>query len=327
MHGLAVLFCLSVTLLPGQEPDAAAVENVHWRADGVLLDHGPAGTFDETAVKDPSIVCHGGRWHLFYTARFKDGYSIGYVGGDRLDTLSSQPRHKLVFLQGNGSTYAAAPQVFFFAPQKKWYLVFQTGTAKYQPVYSTNADIDRPDAWTQPQPLVEKTDPAKWIDFWVICDETAAYLFFTRDHEAVYAMTTPIDRFPEGFAHPVEAFSPVHEAVHVYKVERREEYHMVYETRAEGDMRHFGLARAARLSGPWQEVTRRFAAGDQLEFSSPGTHWTDEVSHGEMLRAGEDQRLEYAPDHARMLIQGMPRNEHTGDYPSLPWRLGIITRQ
>jgi hypothetical protein len=327
MHDLAVFFCLSLPLLSGAGPGTVVGESVRWKAEVVLLEHGPAGAFDETAVKDPSIVCHEGRWHLFYTARAENGYSIGYVAGDRLDALSSQPRHTLACLQGNASTYAAAPQVFFFAPQKRWYLIFQTNAATYQPVYSTNPDIDRPDAWTPPQPLVQKTDRAKWIDFWVICDETTAHLFYTRNHGAVYVMTTPIDRFPGGFADPAEVFSPVHEAVHVYKVEGRDEYHMVYETREKGDARQFGLARAARLSGPWQKVTDRFAAGDQLEFAESATHWTDEVSHGEMLRVGEDQRLEYAPDHARMLIQGMPREKHTGDYPSLPWRLGIITRQ
>ena len=327
MHGLAVFVCLSLPLLSGGGAEKDSVENIHWRAEGILLEHGSAGTFDETAVKDPSIVCHEGRWHLFYTARSQGGYSIGCVGGDRLDALSSQPQHKLACLQGDASAYVAAPQVFYFTPQKKWYLVFQTDTAKYQPVYSTNTDIDRPDGWTPPQPLVHKTDPAKWIDFWVICDETTACLFFTRNHEAVWVMKTPIERFPGGFADPVAVFSPVHEAVHVYKVQGRDEYHMVYETRAEGDARRFGLARAARLSGPWQNVTDRFAAGDQLDFAASGTHWTDEVSHGEMLRAGENQRLEYIPDHARMLIQGMPREEHRGDYPSLPWRLGVITRQ
>jgi endo-1,4-beta-xylanase len=327
MCGLAVLLCLSIPLLSGQAEDAANVENAHWRIGGVLFSPGPAGTFDDVAVKDPSIVCHDGRWHLFYTARSKNGYSIGYVGADRLETLSSQPRHQLGRLHGDASAYAAAPQVFFFRPQHRWYLVFQTSGANYQPVYSTNGDIGSPDAWTDPQPLVQKKDPAKWIDFWVICDESTAYLFFTRNHEGVYVMTTPVERFPEGFARPQEVFSPVHEAVHVYRVTARAEYHMIYEVRTGGDTRHFGLARAAHLSGPWQNVTDRFAAGEQLDFGDAGTRWTDEVSHGEMLRSGFDQLLEYEPNHARIMVQGMPRKEHTGDYSLLPWRLGIITRQ
>ena len=42
---------------------------VRWTAGPVLLAAGAAGTFDEVAVKDPSLVHHGGPWHLFYTAR------------------------------------------------------------------------------------------------------------------------------------------------------------------------------------------------------------------------------------------------------------------
>jgi endo-1,4-beta-xylanase len=185
--------------------------------------------------------------------------------------------------------------------------------------------LDKPGYWRPGR--VQKTDPAKWIDFWVICDETTAYLFFTRDHKGVWIMTTPLDRFPEGLTEPREVFGPAHEAVHVYKVADRGEYHMIYEMRETGDIRRFGLARANKLSGPWANVTDRFAAGDQLRFGLGSTRWTGEVSHGEFLRAGVDERLEYVPDRARLLIQGMPRAEHNGPYSLLPWRLGVITRE
>jgi predicted GH43/DUF377 family glycosyl hydrolase len=48
-----------------------------WSAGPVLFAPGERGTFDETAVKDPSIVYHEGRWHLFYTARGQGKYSLG----------------------------------------------------------------------------------------------------------------------------------------------------------------------------------------------------------------------------------------------------------
>jgi Glycosyl hydrolase family 62 len=40
----------------------------------------------------------------------------------------------------------AASQIFFFAPQRKWYLVFQAGA----PQYSTTDDITKPETWTAP---------------------------------------------------------------------------------------------------------------------------------------------------------------------------------
>lgn len=327
MYGVVATFCVLFLLNADSVVPAGAAEHARWRVDNVLLEPGPADTFDEVAVKDPSIVCHEGRWHLFYTARSKKEYGIGYVSGERLAALASQPRRLLTQLRGVSSTYAAAPQVFFFRPKNTWFLVFQTQDTNYQPVFSTNENIGNPESWTTPQPLVQKTDPAKWIDFWVICDESAAYLFFTREHEGVWIMTTPLDRFPEGFSGPKEVFAPVHEAVHVYKVAGRAEYHMIYEMRDDNDIRHFGLARAEHLAGPWVNVADRFAAGDYLQYEKAGLRWTDEVSHGEFLRAGVDERLEYAPEHLRLLIQGMPRAEHDGIYPLLPWRLGIITRE
>jgi hypothetical protein len=40
-----------------------------WKPELSILDPGSKGSFDETAVKDLSIVFAGGKWHVFYTAR------------------------------------------------------------------------------------------------------------------------------------------------------------------------------------------------------------------------------------------------------------------
>jgi len=50
------------------------------------------------------------------------------------------------------------------------------------------------------------------------------------------------------------------------------------------------------------------------------------VSHGEMIRSGYDQRLEYDADEPAMLIQGLLKDATDVPYPSLPWRLGVIRR-
>ncbi|WP_328814522.1 non-reducing end alpha-L-arabinofuranosidase family hydrolase [Nonomuraea cypriaca] len=46
----------------------------------------------------------------------------------------------------------AAPQVFYFAPQKKWYLVYQTGL----PSYSTTKDPSKPETWSAPRNFQEE---------------------------------------------------------------------------------------------------------------------------------------------------------------------------
>jgi endo-1,4-beta-xylanase len=266
-------------------------------------------------------VFHGGKWHLFYSARDKTDYSIGYVSGERLADLADAKRTQLTQLHSAQAKYAAAPQVFYFRPRQKWYLIFQTTDAHYQPVYSTTARLNDPASWTEPQVLAAKTESAKWIDFWVICDETTAYLFLTRDHKEVVVMSTPIAMFPSGFSSPRVVFAPVHEAVHVYR--QAKEYVMLYEQQGSDGLRHFGLARSTRLDGGWQVSEERFAGSERLMASAD--RWTDEVSHGELLRSGFDERLEIPRSRWEFLIQGMPRASHTGRYPLLPWKLGLIT--
>ncbi len=51
---------------------------------------------------------------------------------------------------------------------------------------------------------------------------------------------------------------------------------------------------------------------------------TDEVSHGELLRAGYDETMDIGQREIEFLIQGMPAGDHKGPYPSLPWSIGLI---
>jgi len=318
-------FCLASTVAGGESgrPDPG-----RWRVGPSVLLPGSEGCFDETAVKDPSVVFFGDQWHLFYTAAGKGQYVTGYVAGARLEDLGRARRHELNAVRGVASRYGCAPQVFYFEPRKTWYLIFQTRDANYQPAYSTTATIDRPESWSKPQPLVAKNEPAKWIDFWVICDATTAYLFFTRGHRDVCVMTTDVASFPHGFSDARRVFGPVHEAVHVYKVKGRDRYHMFYETLLPGSekFRRYGLATAEDLLGPWRRLSDDFARGDQLVYPPETEKWTEEVSYGELIRAGCDQRLEYDPRQTTFLIQGLRTVEHEGPYPQLRWRLGLIRK-
>lgn len=317
--------CCSVQAEEGGGPGPVE-QPLRWRVGPPILLPGPEGSFDNVAVKDPSVVFFGGKWHVFYTARGDRQYVTGYVSAPRLEEIGRAPRHELKPVRGETSRYGCAPQVFYFEPQETWYLIFQTRDAHYQPAYSTTTTIDKPESWSEPAPLVAKNELAKWIDFWVICDRTTAYLFFTRSHRDVCVMTTSIERFPHGLGNMRRVFGPVHEAVHVYKVEGGSRYHMLYETRVPGSekLRRYGLATADRLLGPWERVTDDFATGDQLVYPPATDKWTEEVSHGELIRAGYDQTLQYDPGHTTLLIQGLRIAEHQGPYPELPWKLGLI---
>ncbi len=297
----------------------------YWRISPPVFTAGPAHTFDETAVKDPSIVYYKNQWHLFYTARGQEKYQISYAAAPTLAKLNSAPRTLLSQLRGNSDSYAAAPQVFYFTPQNTWYLIYQTRDSNYQPVYSTTQTIENPASWATPKPLVSKKDTGKWIDFWVICDNTTAYLFYTRNQNDVYIQTTSLEKFPDGFGNPKKEYSNLEEAVHVYKAKSKNEYHMIYELNVNQE-RSFGLATASSLAGPWKKVTDQYATGSQLRYPPDTDIWTEMVSHGEALRSGYDQRLEYDDRHPRWLIQGLFKNQNTGNYAERPWKLGIIEK-
>jgi len=315
---LAALFLIAFQV------GAAAV----WRAESKpLFTQGPAGAFDDVSVKDPSVVRRGGKWHLFYTAigSPQEPPSIAYAAAETLSGLETAERHHLNQLAGEKTPYAAAPQVFFFEPQGKWYMIYQTHDhPDLQPVYSTTATIGDPSSWAEPAELVRRDEDTRWIDFWVICDEEYAYLFYSRTQRDVYMRKTRIEDFPSGWGPHRHVFdAPIKEAVHVYKVSGREEYNLFYEAGSHPDQtRYFGQAWAPSLNGPWTHVTETYAAGDQLDFQG-GRAWTEVVSHGEALRSGYNQRLEYEED-ARWLIQGLRKEDYSGPYNRLPWVLGLI---
>lgn len=320
MVAASVLLPCATTGMAGAEEPA---EN-RWRIADPTLTPGAAGTFLEVSVKDPTIVYHDDRWHLFFTARGRNEYTTGYVAAKELTGLQSAKRHELPMIRGKGR-YGCAPQVFYYQPQQRWYLIFQNRDSNYQPVFSTTADIAKPQSWSRPGKLIEKDSRAKWIDFWVIADTTKAYLFYTQGHRGVMVRSTSLDAFPTGWGEAKLVFDNVHEAVHVYKVRDKNEFHMIYELN-HGGVRAFGLATAGQLEGPWHKVTDRYATGDQLQFAGSGKPWTEMVSHGEAIRTGYNQRMEYDPANCRWLIQGILTSQSKVSYPSLPWKLGIITK-
>lgn len=304
---------------------AICQENRRWNITKAVFEKGIAGSFDETSVKDPSIVFYENAWHLFYTARGNNEYTTGYVSAKSIETLNSAPRFQLDQIRGE-TRYGCAPQVFFFTPQNKWYLIYQNRDSNYQPVFSTNAEITKPELWSPYKNLIQKDSNKKWIDFWVMADDEKVYLFYTEAHGGVMVRSTSVHDFPNDWGKSKKVFDNVHEAVHIYKVKGQKEFHMIYELNEKG-VRSFGLATSNKLDGGWKKVTDDYATGNQLQYIDDTKVWTEMVSHGEVLRSAYDEKMEYEPKNCRWLIQGILKSELNDDYPSLPWKLGIIQKE
>ena len=304
-----------------------------WKS-GEPLVRPPADAKDIFGVKDPSIVYHDNRYHVFMTTAGKNGWGMAYTS---FATWDEAPKAPLFMLDQSpiGPGYRAAPQVFYFAPQKLWYLIYQGG----DPLYSTTKDINDPRSWTAPRPFYatvpdivkDAKGQAAWLDFWNICDDKKCHLFFTDDHGSFFRAETPIERFPQGFSTPVVAMKEkredLFEASNTYKIAGTHKYLTLVEAmRPNG--RYFRAWTADRLDGKWQPLPGEmnvFASAENVKFN--GRVWSEGVSHGEMVRDGVDQTLTLDPcKPLQFLYQGLDMEKgKTYEYIELPYRLGLIT--
>ncbi|MGC9319469.1 MAG: non-reducing end alpha-L-arabinofuranosidase family hydrolase [Armatimonadota bacterium] len=301
-----------------------------WTISEPLL--APSQPPDDTyySVKDPSVVFHEGRWHLFCTVRGRDrSHQIEYVSFTDWEEANAGRRQMLTVTDD----YFCAPQVFYFAPQRRWYLICQASDEAWEPdygaAYSTTSDISDPSSWSRLQPLgARQADGKSGLDFWVICDEVKAHLFFTTLDGRMWREETPLSEFPAGWSEPALAIrGDIFEASHVYRLEGLQRYLTVVEAQGGHGWRYYKAYLAEHLDGEWIPV----AATKETSFASmsntrpAGARWTDCISHGELLRAGCDQRMEVDPANLRFLFQGVTDRERAGKpYGEIPWRLGML---
>ena len=303
--------------------------NFHWRASGALLGPDTSGVDPQVSIKDPTVVYAEGKWHLFVTVRMQSSpVRIEYLSFTDWAQAETAPRTIL----GLHDQYYSAPQVFYFAPQQRWYLVYQMAdkqrTPRFGPFFSTTTTISDPQSWSRPAPLVTNA-PAepKWLDFWVICDAERAHLFYTSLDGHMWRRDANLADFPGGWGEQQLALqADLFEASHTYKLRGRDQYLTLVEAQGEG-RRYYKAYVADSLEGQWRPLadtqSKPFAGAANVEQAE---HWTDSISHGELLRAGVDERLEVDPAHLRFLFQGASDAEYQGrPYGEIPWRLGLLT--
>src|SRR6185503_11014582 len=83
---LLAIVSLSFPLLLNDARVAAQNSNPTWFVDGPILFRARAEPFDHFAVKDPTIVFSGGRYHMFYTgANASGGWQMLYSSATTLE--------------------------------------------------------------------------------------------------------------------------------------------------------------------------------------------------------------------------------------------------
>jgi hypothetical protein len=282
--------------------------------------------------KDPTVVHHDGRWHVFMTVKLPDRAVIEYCSFTEWEHANEAPR---TILRVSSSSYHCAPQVFYFAPHESWYLIYQVrvpGAEKMCVACSTTATIGDPLSWTQASPILDggASDPREvgGLDYWIICDEQRAYLFFTSLNGKLWRMWTRLADFPAGFDHcEIALEAAILEASHTYKLKGTDSYLTIVEQ--EG-CRHYKAYLADCLGGPWTPLAdtaeKPFAGWRNIRPGKGVEPWTDNVSHGELVRDGIDQTMLIDPGKLRFVFQGMWDREKVGKrYGEFTWRIGILT--
>jgi hypothetical protein len=285
-----------------------------------------------TGLKDASVVYDGGRWHVFVTTVSSAGYGLGYLSFSRWSDANSAPLHSLAS-SPIGAGFRAAPQVFYFAPQKLWYLVYQSGNASY----STNPDLDNPNGWTAPKdfyagvPELIKKNLAGgyWVDSWVICDETNCYLFSSDNRGHLFRSQTAKATFPNGMSEPVVAAQDSGQgttfaASRVYQVAGTDHYLLLSQAFGPDGHGYLRSWTSSSITGPWTSLAdtpaKPLAGAANIAF--PAGPWTSDIVRGELIRDGVDQSLTVNPCRLRLLYLGLDRRFQD----NRTYQIGLLTQ-